>query len=211
MAMHGKAMRAGNAGGPGAGDRHHLAGGLGALIGLRGLGHEGIRRVALQQTDLHRLALGLHAHAGFLAQRLGRADAGAHAAEDVLVENGLGRRLRMPGLDLADEHRDVDRGRAGHLARRIMAEVAAIRLDQRLMRVEGWVNVTKVDGIVRFGQPVARNAGLHIRHGRSLQKLCVLVLRENDRIYSDGQIFRCRSTGSQMLPPAEFSIGITLA
>ena len=38
------------------------------------------------------------------------------------------------GGDLADEQRNVDRGRAGLLAGRVEAEIAALGLDQRLVR-----------------------------------------------------------------------------
>jgi hypothetical protein len=93
---------------------------------MHALRHQRVGGVALQPADLDRLALGRLAHAGLLAQRLGRADAGAHAAEDVLVEDRLGRRLGRAGRDLADEERDVDRGRAGGDAGRIVAEIAAV-------------------------------------------------------------------------------------
>ncbi|KAI1690771.1 hypothetical protein DdX_22311 [Ditylenchus destructor] len=81
------------------------------------------------------------AHAGLLAQRLGGTDAGTHAAEDVLVEDRLGRTDRVAGRYLADEQRNVDGGGTGRHARRIMTEVAAIRRDQRLMVVEGRMKV----------------------------------------------------------------------
>ena len=42
--------------------------------------HQRVGGEALQPADLHRLALGRLAHAGLLAQRLGRADPRAHAA-----------------------------------------------------------------------------------------------------------------------------------
>ncbi len=45
--------------------------------------HLGVDRETLQLADADRLALGGLAHAGFLAQLLGRADARAHAAHDV--------------------------------------------------------------------------------------------------------------------------------
>ena len=61
------------------------------------LRHRDIGRVALQHADLDRLAFGHLAHAGFFAQRLGGADARAHAAQDVLVENRLGGALRVAG------------------------------------------------------------------------------------------------------------------
>ena len=89
--------------------------------------------VALQTADLDRLALGGLADAGLLAQRLGRADAGAHAADDVGVEDRLGRADGVAGDDLADEQRDVDRGRAGLHAGRVVAEQAALGGDPRLV------------------------------------------------------------------------------
>ena len=54
----------------------------------------GVGRIALQEADRDRLALGRLAHAGLLAQCLGRTDARAHAAHDVGVENGPGRAVR---------------------------------------------------------------------------------------------------------------------
>jgi hypothetical protein len=60
--------------------------------------HQRVGGVALQPPDLDRLALGDLAHAGLLAERLGRADAGAHAAEDVLGED---RRAAPSGLPVA--------------------------------------------------------------------------------------------------------------
>ncbi len=89
MAVHAEPMGAGEAGRAGADDRHLLAGLGAAAEELRALPHRRIGGVALQHADLDRLAFRRLAHAGFFAQLLGRADAGAHAAQDVLLENGL--------------------------------------------------------------------------------------------------------------------------
>ncbi len=127
--------------------------------------HCRIRRIALQQADLHGLSFGDLADADFLAQRLGGANPSAHAAEDVLVENGLGGRRRMPCLDLPDEHRDIDRGRARLHAGRVVAEIAAVRLDQRLVIVERRMDVGEIRRIFRLRQTFARDIGPVMRHG----------------------------------------------
>ena len=95
----------------GADDGDALAGRLGAAERRLAGRHLRVDGVALQQADPHRLALGRLAHAGFLAQGLGRADARAHAAHDVGGENRLGGAERIAGGDLADEQRNVDRSR----------------------------------------------------------------------------------------------------
>src|SRR3546814_20191370 len=51
------------------------------------------------------------------------------------------------GRDLADEARDIDAGRAGLDAGRVVAEVAAAGLDQRGLAVERRVNVAEVLGV----------------------------------------------------------------
>ena len=84
-----------------------------------------VGRMPLQQTDLDRLVLVRVAHAGLLAQHLGRADARAHAAEHVGLEDRARRAARVVLADPADERRDVDPGRAG-AARRIVAVVATL-------------------------------------------------------------------------------------
>src|SRR5271154_5351227 len=88
----------------------------------------GFGRIALQSADHDRLCLRRLAHAGFFAERFGRADAGAYAAHDVGIENRRRRARAVAGGDLANEQRDVDGGRAGLLAGRIEAEIAALRL-----------------------------------------------------------------------------------
>ena len=94
MAMHGKPVRTGEASGAAADDGHLLSGRGLARVGMLVLLDQRVGGVALQLADLDRLALRRLAHAGFFAQGFSRADAGAHAAQDVLVENRLGGILR---------------------------------------------------------------------------------------------------------------------
>src|SRR3546814_3509032 len=89
---------------------------------MRGAVHRRVGGIALQQADLHRLALLRRAHAGLLAQHLGRTDARAGAAEDVLLQDVLRRAADVVGRDLADEARDIDAGRAGLDAGRVRSE-----------------------------------------------------------------------------------------
>src|SRR5690606_31948274 len=93
-------------------------------------------------------------HAHLLAERLGGTDAGAHTAEDVLVEDGLGGAERIAGRYLPDEQRDIDGGGTGRHARRVVAEVAAVGCDQRLMLVETRVKIGKI-GCVFAGRQAA--------------------------------------------------------
>ena len=153
------------------------AGRRGALVELLALAHRDVGGVALQPADLHRLALGDLAHAGFLAQRLGRADAGAHAAQNVLVEDGLGRAERIAGRDLADEQRDVDRGRAGLHAGRVVAEIAAVGFDQRLVMIERRMQVGEIVGIFGGRKPAAGDPLLELTFGHSGSPLLVLAER----------------------------------
>ena len=51
---------------------------------------------------------------------------------------------RVAGGDLADEQRNVDRGRAGALARRVVTEIAAIGLDPRLVRAERRMQIGEI-------------------------------------------------------------------
>ena len=94
VAVERQAMGAGEAGRPAADDGDAFSGERGARERLAaGLDHH-VGGVALQFADPDRLALGDLAHADLLAQRLGRADAGAHAAEDVLLRESCARRRR---------------------------------------------------------------------------------------------------------------------
>jgi len=78
MALAGQTVGAGQAGGSGA-DHGDLAAGARAAREQRRtrLGKVRVGGVALQTTDLDRLAFVVIAHAGLLAQHLGRADAAA--------------------------------------------------------------------------------------------------------------------------------------
>ena len=70
-------------------------------------------------------------------------------------EDGPRRRLGGAAGDLADEQRDVDRGRAGGDAGRVVAEVAAVGGDQRLVRGQRRGDVGEVRG-ERSPAPAAR-------------------------------------------------------
>ena len=74
----------------------------------------------------------------------------------------------MPVDDLADEQRDVDGGRAGLHAGRVVAEIAAVGLDQRLVLVERRMQVGEILGVLRRRQPAAGNAFLELTCGHSV-------------------------------------------
>ena len=109
-------------------------------------------------ADLDRLALGLHAHAGALAEVLGRADPGTHAAQDVGVKDRHRRRIGRARRDLADEQRDVDAGRAGGDAGRIVAEITAVGRDARLVPGQGRCDIGKVHREFMGGKAAGNDA-----------------------------------------------------
>ncbi len=168
VAVHGEPVGAGEARRAGADDSDRFVGRRGRCVELAALLDGDVGRVALQPADLDRPLLRGVAHAGFLAERLGRTDAGAHAAENVLVEDGLGRTDRIAGLDLADEQRNVDRGGTGRHARRVMAEVAAIRGHQRLMLVETRMQIGEILHIFGSVKPPGLEARFQSSHRSSL-------------------------------------------
>ena len=90
------------------------------------IGHCGVSGVALQQADFDWFAFGGFAHAGLLAQGFGRANAGTHTTQNVLIKNGFGGGLGMARLDFADEQRDVDRGGTSLHARGIITEITPV-------------------------------------------------------------------------------------
>ena len=107
MPVHRQPVRAGEPGRTGADNGNPAACGRRAFERMLARLDQVVGRIALQDADLHRLALGVFAHAGLLAQRLDRADAPAHAAQDVAAEDGLGRALGIAGRDLPDEQREA--------------------------------------------------------------------------------------------------------
>ena len=110
---------------------------------MNALRHQGVGRVALQTTDLDRLAFGNLADADFLAERFRWADTRAHAPHDVLRQDCLGRRFGCAGGNLADEKRDVDIRGTGGDARRIVAEITPIRGHQSLVIAKRRVQIGK--------------------------------------------------------------------
>ena len=169
VTVHGEPVGGREAGGARADNGDALAGRGCAGEELLVLGHRDVGGVALEHADLDRLALGCLAHAGLFAQLLGRADAGAHAAQDVLLENGFGGPERIVGQDLADEHRDVDARGAGGLAGRVEAEIAAIGLDKGFVAIEWGMQIGEVRGVLVGRQASRRNAGLEksLAHSRT--------------------------------------------
>ncbi len=163
MAMHSQPVGAGKAGRPGADDGDMLATGGGARKGLpatgRSVHHQIVRGMALQQPDLYRLAFRRQAHAGLFAQGLGRADAGAHAAHNVLGKDRLRRAARIVRRDLPDEQGDVDRSRASRHARRIKAEIAPFRLHHSLVPAQRRMQLGKILRIGFGRQPAGRDVG----------------------------------------------------
>ncbi len=156
MAQQGQAMGAGETRRPAADDSHAPARGGGTLEGLDAQFEEMIRGIALQRPDIDRLALAGHAHAGALAEDLGRADPGAGAAEDVLLEDGDRRPLHIAGGDLADESGNVDAGGTGLDAGGVVAEVAAARIHQRLGAAERRLDIAEIRVIFRRRQAPRR-------------------------------------------------------
>ncbi|SVJ68944.1 Uncharacterised protein [Klebsiella pneumoniae] len=136
VAVHGQAVGAGQPGRPGADHGDALAGGRRALE--RMFAEAGVvEGVALQLADQHRCAfLGVVAYAGPLAEDFRGADAGAAAAEDVRREDLLRRALDILLGDAADEPGDVDLGRAGVDAGRVVAVQAAGAFQGGLAGVE---------------------------------------------------------------------------
>jgi hypothetical protein len=119
--------------------------------------HEEIGRMALQGADGHRLALLRLAHADLLAEDLRGADAGTAAAEDVAFEDRDRRTAQIAGADLADEAGDVDAGRAGVDAGRVVAVVAAVGLDPRLVGRQRGRHLAKPGRDLVRRQPAARS------------------------------------------------------
>ena len=146
VAMACQAMGTGETGRAGADNGDALAARLGALEGLDLAVHQPVGGVALEQADLHRPFLLGTAYAGLLTENLRRADAGATAAENILLEDAHGRTLQVAGGDAADEARNVDACRAGVQTGRVEAEIATIGFDQGLVVGERRMQVAEQAG-----------------------------------------------------------------
>lgn len=102
------------------------------------------RYIALQGADLHRLILGMIPDAGILAQDFDRADAGAHPAHDVGLEDRLGSTDRVIHRNRADEARHVDAGGAGLDAGRVITIETAAAFDERALPVQRWLHIIEI-------------------------------------------------------------------
>ena len=165
MAMHRQPVRRRQACRPRAHNCNRLAGPGRAGKGMDTLGHHGVGGIALEPADLDRFALGHFAHADLFAQLLGRADAATHATQNVLAPDRDRRRFGRAGRDLADEQRNVDRGRAGGHAGRVMTEIAAVGGHLRLVPVECRLLVGKMVAISGGGQTSRHHAGRQLAVG----------------------------------------------
>jgi hypothetical protein len=159
MAMQRQTVRAGQTSRPCPHDRNPLARGRRAFERMQPLGHRDIGGKPLQEANLDRLAFSGLANTGLFAQGFGRADPGAHAAQDILLPDRRRRSFRRPSGDLADEQRDVDGCRAGRDAGRIVAEVTAIRRHPCLVTVQRRGVVVEVRLIGCGWQAGRNNAG----------------------------------------------------
>ncbi len=153
MAQHRQPMRTGQPRRPGPGHGDRFAGRRRALKRMPARGHQPIDGMALQAADFDRPALGYFAHTDLFARGFGRGYPRAHAAPDVLFKDRPRRAGRLPGLDLAEEQRDVDVGRAGPHTGRIMAEIASVRRHCSPVRGIGRVQVAEVFRALVVGKP----------------------------------------------------------
>ena len=153
MAERAEPVRAGQARGPRPHHGHLAACRRAPREGLAAGLHGRVRGIPLEQPDVDRLAFGVLANAGFFAERLDRANARAHAAQDVGRQDGVACPERVVGPDLPDEQRNVDAGRAGRLAGCVIAEVAAVGGDEGLVAGERRRQVGEVAGILLCVEP----------------------------------------------------------
>ena len=144
VAFHGKSVRTGQTRRPCPDNSDGLAREGGAGERMHPLGHQRIGRITLKLTDDDGLAFGLFAHAGLFAERLCRADTGAHAAKDILRQDRFRSRLGRARLDLTNKQRNIDRRRTGRHTRRIVTEITAVGSNAGLMRIERRMEVFKV-------------------------------------------------------------------
>ena len=142
--LHRKPVRAGKAGRASPDDRNALSGIGGARKILRAVLHGVVRCMALQQTDLHRLALGRLTDTGLFTQCFGRADPGTHSTQNILVEDGAGRTVEISGGNLTNEFGDIDRRRAGGHTGRIIAKITSICRHCGFMRIQRWMRVREI-------------------------------------------------------------------
>jgi hypothetical protein len=172
VAVQCKAVRAGEAGRAGADHRDTLAGGFAALEWGGLVVHQPVGRAALQRADPHRPLLLRRAHAGGLAQDLGGTNTGATAAENVLLQDLHRRATQVAGGDAANEAGNVDSGRTGFQARRVVAEVAAAGLDHRLVGGQRRVRVGEVGGDLGGREPPGGDID-DLGHGAASPVRCV--------------------------------------
>ncbi len=166
MAKHRQTVRTGQTRRPRPDNGNPFAGWCCAFKRMHALFHHHIGGIALKAANLDRLAFGHFAHANLFAQGFGRAHTGAHATQNVFLKNLHRSRFGNAGADLANEHRNVDAGRTGRLARRVITEITTIRRNRCLVRIQWRVQIGKVLGVGVFGQTSRHDPRRHlaVRH-----------------------------------------------
>jgi hypothetical protein len=91
--------------------------------------------VSLQRAYRHRLTILVIAHTGAFAQHFGGTYSGANSTHDVLLKNVARGPGHVAGADLANEAGNVYARGAGLHTGRVVAEIAAIAFDERLVRL----------------------------------------------------------------------------
>ena len=188
-----QAVRCGKAGGAAAHDGNFLPAQGCPHERLQAASHQRVGRITLQRADLHRLRLGMLAHAGILAQDLDRADAGAHAAHDIGFEDRLGGADGIAGGDGADKARNVDGGRAGIDAGRIEAIEAAAAFNQRPLGIERRLHIVEIGRQLLGGEAAGTDVWRRVlAHRRVLPSVQTLP-------WPDRHCRPCRMTGRAFL------------
>ena len=180
VTMHRQAMRTGKPGRTSTDDGNGLAGICRRFVELQVILHRMIGGVALQQTDLYRLAFCRFPNAGLFAQRFCGTDTRAHAAQNILVKDRAGGPFDIARGNLPDEFRNIDGRRTGRHAGRVIAEIAPVCRHQRFMRVQWRMCIREIlfiDIIVQtaFDHPVFK---ISVDHACLRQKKMTTLARK---------------------------------
>ena len=164
MPQAGQGVRTGQTRRARADHRNALACGrsTGEQLGLVAVHHR-IDGMALQAANGDGLALlgsiprMVHAH--LLAQHLGRADTGTHAAQRVGFQNSACRTPQVAIGNAFDEAGHVNVGRASLLARRIKAVQTALSLQHGLRGAQGGRGIREVVRVLGGGEATGTDIG----------------------------------------------------
>ena len=118
---------------------------------------EMFHRVSLQASDRDGLLVVAQHHAGAFAEYFHGTDARTTCTQDVGVQNGERRPHQVLCRDFLDEARHVDVRWTRRRAGRVKAIQTAIGLGQRLLRIEGGMQIGKSAGDLRVVLKFERN------------------------------------------------------